>query len=81
MNASAKSTMKSVLRGASWLLFVISGFAFLWEGRAISEFSQTQRALAEMEGISLAVVCGGLGAMAKAAADHFDEGENSESGR
>jgi hypothetical protein len=36
---------------------------------------------AEMEGITLALVCAGLGAMAKAGADHLDDGENSESGQ
>lgn len=69
------------MRGESWLLFGIAGLAFRWGGRAISEFAKTERTLAEMEGITLALVCVGLGAVAKAGADRLDEGENSESGQ
>ena len=81
MNASTKSAVKALLRGVSWILFVIAGFAFLVGGRAISEFAKTERVLAEMEGLGLAVVCGGLGLWAKSTADDFDEGEDPEPGQ
>jgi hypothetical protein len=81
MHVSTRSTIKSLLRGVSWLLFVSAGLAFWWGGRAISESAKTERMLAEMEGITLAPVCAGLGALAKAAADHLDDGENPGLGR
>jgi hypothetical protein len=51
----------------------MAGLAFWFGGRAISEFSKTERMLAEMEGIALAVSLGGLGAIAKAVADRLEE--------
>jgi hypothetical protein len=74
MNASTKFT-KSLLRGVAWLLFAVAGLALWMGGRSISEFTKTARTLAEMEGIGLAVLFAGLGAVAKAAADHFGGGE------
>jgi hypothetical protein len=50
---------------------VVAGLAFWVGGRAIHEFSNTGRLLAEIEGIVLAVVSGGLGVVAKAAGEHF----------
>jgi hypothetical protein len=51
----------------------MAGLAFWFGGRAISEFSKTERMLAEMEGIALAVSLGGLGAIAKVVADRLEE--------
>jgi hypothetical protein len=67
--------LKAFLQGVAWLLFAIAGLAFLWGGRAISEFARTERTLAEMEGLVLAGMCGALGAWAKTAGDNLDEDE------
>jgi hypothetical protein len=75
MNVSIKSAPRSVLQGVAWLLFAIAGLAFWVGGRAIHEFARTERMLAEMEGIGLAAVCAGLGAVAKAAAERPAEAE------
>ena len=40
-------------------------------GRAISEFGHEDRFLAEFEGIGFAVVCGGLGVVAKGAGERL----------
>jgi hypothetical protein len=75
MTASRKATLASLLRGVAWLFVVLAGLAFWVGGRAISEFAKTERVLAEMEGIALAVLFGGLGAIAKTAADRVEEDE------
>lgn len=65
--------MKPLLKGASQLLFVIAGSLFLVGGRAISEFTKTDRVLAEVLGIGLAVVFVVLGIVAKNAANDLDK--------
>jgi hypothetical protein len=65
--------MKPLLKGASQLLFVIAGLLFLVGGRAISEFTKTDRVLAEFLGIGLAVVFLVLGIVAKNAAHDLNE--------
>jgi hypothetical protein len=69
MNDSTKSTFKTFLRGISGLLFGIGGISFWFGGRAISEFSKIDRVLGEMAGIFIALVCLGLGALAKSAGE------------
>jgi hypothetical protein len=76
-NPHAMMKMKTLLRGLAQLLFVIAGLSFLVGGRAISIFSKTERVLAEGEGIGLAVVCGGLGFLAKSGGDNLDDGDSS----
>jgi hypothetical protein len=78
MSSSIKSALKFLLHGVAWLLFAIAGLAFWLGGRAINEFAKTERILAEMEGISLAVLCAGLGAVAKAAGERLAEAEEAE---
>jgi hypothetical protein len=56
MDTSTKSTFRSALRGMSSLLLGIAGLAFLFGGRAISEFGKVDRVLAEMLGLGLAGV-------------------------
>ena len=56
MNTSAKSALKSLLQRTAWLLFAVAGLAFWGGGRAISEFTKTERLLAEIEDIGLAFV-------------------------
>ena len=65
--------VKSLLNGVAWLFLVVSGSAFWFGGRAIHEFANTERVLAEMEGIGIAILFGGFGAIAKSFADHFDD--------
>jgi hypothetical protein len=73
MTGSRKSPVKYLLRGLAWLFFVIAVLAFWMGGRAIHEFANTERVPAEMGGILVAVLFGGLGAIAKSFADRFDE--------
>ena len=61
--------MKLLLKGTSQALFLIAGLLFLVGGRAISEFTKTDRILAEFLGIGLAVVFLVVGMVAKNAAD------------
>jgi hypothetical protein len=75
MPASIRTRVKVLLHGVAWLLFATAGIAFFVGGRTMSEFAKTDRPLAEMEGLALAAVCAGLGAVAKAAAEHLDEEE------
>jgi hypothetical protein len=76
-NPHAMMKMKTLLRGVAQLLFVIAGLSFLVGGRAISIFAKTERVLAEAEGIGLAVVCGGLGFLAKSVGDNLDDEDSS----
>ena len=70
-NSTASS---SFLQALAWLLFAVGGLSF-WVGeRAISEFTKTDRVLAEMKGIGLAVVFVGLGAVAKSYGERLEEG-------
>jgi hypothetical protein len=48
---------------------------FWFGGRAISEFAKTERVFAEMEGIALTAIFGGLGAIIKTAAGCVEEDE------
>jgi hypothetical protein len=73
-----KSTQASLLQGLAWLLFAIAGLAFWIGGRALHDFAKTDRMLAEMEGIGIAVVCGVLGSLTKAAGDRLAEAQKLE---
>lgn len=77
MDNATKSAWKAFLRGIAVLLFGIAGIAFFFGGRAISEFSKTDRVLGEMAGIFIAIVCGGLGALAKSAGEEDEPVEDS----
>ena len=68
--------MKPLLRGASQLLAVIAGLSFFVGGRVISAVSRTEWALAEVEGIGVAFLCGLLAFVAKSVADNFDQDNN-----
>jgi hypothetical protein len=65
--------MKSLLRTAAQLLFVIAAVALFAGGRLITTLRGTERARAEMAGIGMAVLCAGLGAWAKSGAGHFED--------
>jgi hypothetical protein len=73
MPDTKRSALKSLLNGVAWFFFVVAGIAFWLGGRAIHEFANTERVLAEMEGIGVAVLFGGLGAIAKSFASRFDD--------
>ena len=74
-----KSTpLASFLQGLAWVFFAIGGLAFWVGGRALDEFAKTDRMLAEMEGIDIAVVCGALGALTKVVGDRLAEAQNAE---
>jgi hypothetical protein len=68
--------MRSLLKGASQALFVLAGLLFLIGGRAISEYTKTDRLSAEGLGIGLAVVCAVVGMLAKDAANNLDDGRS-----
>jgi hypothetical protein len=77
MNTPAKSVVTLLLQVTAWLLFAVAGIAFCWGGRAISEFTKTDRILAEIEGIGFTFLAGALGFIAKSAADNISEGADS----
>jgi hypothetical protein len=78
MSDSTNSALKAFLRGVSGLLFGIAAIAFFFGGRAIRGFAKADDiVLSEMAGIFIALVCMGLGALAKSAGEedvNEDEG-------
>lgn len=58
-------------------MFGIAGIAFFFGGRAIREFTKTDLVLSEMAGIFVAIVCAGLGALAKSAGEEDELLEDS----
>ncbi len=73
MDDPNKATAGSFLEALSWLLFGLAGLSFWVGGRAIREFAKSDRILAEMAGIGLAVIFGGAGALAKSFAEQIQE--------
>ena len=67
MGAAKNSFARSFLTGLSGLLFLVAVASFWIGGGMIHAVFGTDRVLAEMEGIGLAVILGGLGAWAKQA--------------
>lgn len=58
-------------------MFAIAAIAFFFGGRAIRGFTKADLVLSEMAGIFIAIVCLGLGALAKSAGEedvNEDEG-------
>jgi hypothetical protein len=77
MTITARSVLKSFLLGSSWLLLGIAALAFWFGGRAIHEFGKVDRLLAELLGLSIAVVTGALGFILKSTAENLDGAEDS----
>jgi hypothetical protein len=77
MTITARSVLKSFLLGLSWLLLGIAGLAFLVGGRAIHEFCKVDHLLAELSGLSIAVVTGAIGFILKSTAEDIDGAEDS----
>jgi hypothetical protein len=78
MDTSAESIVKLLLRGLAWLLFMIGGLSFWAGGRLISESWKIDRILAEMIGLGIAAVCGGLGYGLKTAGEPDDVNKDSD---
>ncbi len=75
MDATTKAGLASLLKGAAYLPFVIAGLAFWLGGGLIHAVVGTERFLAEVEGITLAVLFGGIGAIAKAIVTRLETGD------
>ena len=76
MDATTKASLASLLNGGAWLLFVMAGIAFWFGGGLIHAVAETERILAEIEGVGLAALLGGLGAVAKTIATRLEEGDS-----
>jgi NADH:ubiquinone oxidoreductase subunit 5 (subunit L)/multisubunit Na+/H+ antiporter MnhA subunit len=79
LTTSATPAFKAFLRGVSGLLFGIGGISFLFGGRAIREFAKADIVLSEMAAIFVAIVCLGLGALAKSAGEEDVNEEEEQS--
>jgi hypothetical protein len=75
MKPLTRSILKPLLKGAAGLLCVTGGLAFWIGGGLIHALGGTDRVLAEMEGLTAAVFCFGLGIVAKIAEDRLEEDE------
>lgn len=73
MTALMRRTAKHLLVGLGWILLVIAGCSFFVGGRAISEFGNVERILAEVLGIAFAIACAALGVLAQAAGERLGE--------
>lgn len=58
-------------------MFGIGGIAFFFGGRVIRGFTKADIVLSEMAGIFVAIVCLGLGALAKSAGEEDEPIEDS----
>ena len=74
MNSTTKAGLASLLNGAAYLFFVIAGMAFWFGGGLIHAVVQTERLLAEAEGIGLAALFGGIGVLVKTIATRLETG-------
>ena len=68
MPASTKAAAGSLLLlgSAAALLMTFSGLLFLFTGSLINQFAHLQRSIGEIDGISIALVFGGIAAALKA---------------
>lgn len=74
MNATTRAGLASLLNGTAYLLFVVAGMTSWFGGGLIHAMVQTERLLAEAEGIGLAVLFGGTGALLKSIATRLETG-------
>ena len=75
MNATTKAGLASMLNGAANLLFVIAGIGFWFGGGLLHAVVKTERFLGEAEGIGLAALFGGIGAIARTIATRLETGD------
>ena len=76
MKPSTRSDAQHGLQGLEWLFLAAAGLAFWFGGGVIhAVFPKADRVLAEIEGIALAILCAGLGALAKGVNDRREAGD------
>lgn len=75
MNPTTKARLASLLNVAAYLLFVIAGMAFWFGGGLIHAVVQRDRVPAEAEGLGLAMLFGGIGALVKTIATRLETGD------
>ena len=81
MRPSTRSNVAFFFRGVAWVLFGLAGIAFFFGGGLIHAASiETDRTLAEFEGLALAIICLVLGRVARGAEDHFEMAQVDPSG-
>jgi hypothetical protein len=78
MRDTTKSAYKLFLQYVSWVLGAIAVIAFFWGGRAINEFFEVDRLLAEGMGLGIMAACIALAVAAKSALDDMDIIEENE---
>jgi hypothetical protein len=75
MHATTKASLALLLNRVAYLFFVIAGIAFWFGGGLIHTMLQTDRVPSEAEGIGLAVLLGGIGAIVKTIATRLEIGD------
>jgi hypothetical protein len=75
MKPSTRSILKFLLKGLAGLFLGVGGMAFWFGGGLMHALGGTDRVLAEIEGLTAAVLCIGLGIGAKIAEDRLEEAE------
>ncbi len=75
MKPSTRTALESLLRGLAGVLFVAAGFAFWFGGGLIHALGTTDRVVAEVEGLTIALLFLGLAGGAKILEDRLDEGD------
>ncbi len=75
MNATTKASLLALLDGVAYFFFIFAGLAVWFGGGLIHALAQTERFFAEVEGIGLAVLFGGIGAIAKTIATRLESGD------
>jgi hypothetical protein len=73
MTDDTKSTLSGFLKLFAYLFFGVAALCFWAGGKIISESSGSDRLFGEMGGVGLALVFGGLGAIAKHYGDQLEE--------
>jgi hypothetical protein len=71
--------LAGLLGALAWVLFGIAGLAFWFGGKVIHAFTRADRALAEIEGMAIAVLSAMVGAVLKGAQDRVEEGDKPKS--
>jgi hypothetical protein len=79
MNSAARPKLVFLFHGAVRVLLALTGIAFLAGSGLIHALTDTDRVLAEMEGIALAALFLGLGLIIKMCGDRIEEGDSSTS--
>jgi len=78
-STGAGATSKSFLRGIAPVLFAVAGGSFFFGGKVISVAAKTDRLIAEMGGIGLALIFGALGLWAKTTGEDDEPDQDADS--